>query len=225
MYLSRFELNPARRGAKRLISSPQSMHAAVLSAFPHGGGGVDHRVLWRLDTGPDRRAELLVVSPDRPDFTHLVEQAGWPTTQTWQTTDYQPFLSGISAGGSYRFRLRANPVRSVKREGDGRGRVVSCGARANQEAWLLERCGALGFEVLASDRDPQGGPPVNLATTARGTLRFSKGHGRSPRVTLAYAQFDGILRVLDADLLRAALVRGVGRGKAYGLGLLTVARA
>ncbi len=35
--------------------------------------------------------------------------------------------------------------------------------------------------------------------------------------------YEGMLRVENADLLKQALVDGVGRGKAYGMGLLTVA--
>ena len=37
--------------------------------------------------------------------------------------------------------------------------------------------------------------------------------------------FEGLLRVTDAALFREALTRGIGRGKAYGLGLLTLMRA
>ncbi|MEU0744125.1 type I-E CRISPR-associated protein Cas6/Cse3/CasE, partial [Streptomyces sp. NPDC006134] len=35
MFLSRFRVNTARPGARRLLSSPQAMHAAVMSSFPH----------------------------------------------------------------------------------------------------------------------------------------------------------------------------------------------
>ncbi|MEW2132979.1 type I-E CRISPR-associated protein Cas6/Cse3/CasE [Streptomyces sp. NPDC005435] len=34
MFLSRFRINTARPGARRLLSSPQAMHAAVMSSFP-----------------------------------------------------------------------------------------------------------------------------------------------------------------------------------------------
>src|SRR5512139_3279054 len=120
MYLTRFRLNTARIGARRLLSSPQSMHAAVMSSFAdipdHGGEGP--RVLWRLDA--DSRAEtyLCIVSPDKPDLTHLVEQAGWPTTGGWQTFDYEPFLTRLSVGDRWPFRLTANPVHSIRRKAD-----------------------------------------------------------------------------------------------------------
>ena len=37
------------------------------------------------------------------------------------------------------------------------------------------------------------------------------------------AQFDGVLRITDVELFRKSLLSGMGRGKAYGMGLLTLA--
>ncbi len=65
----------------------------------------------------------------------------------------------------------------------------------------------------------------NLALTARDTLRFGKtSDNKRLQVTLSTAQFDGVLTVVDADRLREALTAGIGRGKAYGCGLMTLAR-
>ena len=36
------------------------------------------------------------------------------------------------------------------------------------------------------------------------------------------AQFDGALRITDVELFRKSLLSGMGRGKAYGMGLLTL---
>jgi CRISPR system Cascade subunit CasE len=79
-YLTRFDINTARRAARDLLGSPQRMHAAVLAAFPPGSNtSPDERVLWRLDH-QEHHAVLYLVSPHRPDLTHLVESVGWPTT-------------------------------------------------------------------------------------------------------------------------------------------------
>ena len=79
MYLTKCEINPARRDARKLLGSPQAMHAAVMAAFPRAVTAEEGRALWRLD---EVRAGtyLYVVSPWKPDLTHVVEQAGWPTT-------------------------------------------------------------------------------------------------------------------------------------------------
>ena len=80
MYLTRFRVNTARRQARELLGSPHRMHAAVNMSFPAllPRDGTDPRVLWRIDRNSAAEVLLFVVSPQRPDLTHLVEQAGWP---------------------------------------------------------------------------------------------------------------------------------------------------
>jgi CRISPR system Cascade subunit CasE len=227
MYLSRVFLNPERRVTREWVTSPQRMHAAVLAGFPESTA--DNRPLWRLDKGP-HRFELLMVSGERPDLMHLVENGGW-STRPPDVADYRPFLDRLEVGRRYLFRLRANTVRSTKDgvEPGARGRVVNVGSRALQERWLADRAGSLGFAIPSSEEDLRsetGGLLArrNLALTERGIQRFSKNlNGSRIQVTLATAQFDGLLEVTDPSALRGALTGGIGRGKAYGCGLLTLA--
>lgn len=224
---SRFLINPQRRGARKLLSSPQAMHAAVLAAFPPGVGD-GGRVLWRLDAQPPEY-RLYVLGPEEPDFTHLVEQAGW-ATRTWESMDYAPMLARITPGQEWGFRLTANPVKSLHRPGQ-RGKPVPHVTEAQQIAWLDERAGRHGFELR---RVPSSGAEGSCAgegmpdvrVTGREDLSFAKrdttGSGRRRQVTLRRVRFDGTLRVLDAEAVRAALVQGIGRGKAYGCGVLTL---
>jgi CRISPR system Cascade subunit CasE len=95
MFLTRMPINPARRGSRRLMASPQALHAAVLAGFADSAASPEGRVLWRLDTYGQHRVLLYVASADKPDFTHIVEQAGWPTTEAWDTRDYGRFLDTL----------------------------------------------------------------------------------------------------------------------------------
>lgn len=226
MYFARVFLNPMRRATRGWVASPQRLHAAVLAGFP----GPDHgRVLWRLDRG-DHRMELLVVAPTAPDLMHFVELGGWGSSPP-SLAEYSTFLQAVAEGRQYRFRLRANTVRSVKDEGQvgGRGRVKSVGSREQQEQWLAARAEPCGFRIPEDcmDMHASDGSLIsrrNLALTSRDTLRFTKGGGDADKpVTLATAQFDGLLEVTDPDRLRRTLREGIGRGKAYGCGLLTLA--
>jgi CRISPR system Cascade subunit CasE len=103
------------------------------------------------------------------------------------------------------------------------------GRRELQEAWLLDRAPGLGFRIPDDPVDVQtddGGVAArrNLAVTERRANRFERhSDGQSRQVTLSTARFDGVLEITDVDALRHALCRGVGRGKAYGCGLLTLA--
>lgn len=65
------------------------------------------------------------------DFTGLIEQAGWPTAPTWDTASYDRFLERPAEGQRWRFRVTANPTRSVPR-GEGRGRVAPHRTAAHQ---------------------------------------------------------------------------------------------
>ena len=100
-YLTRMEINPRRRAARRYLGSPQVMHAAVEAAFPASSAG--ERRLWRIDRVGEG-VWLYLTSASRPDLTHVVEEIGRPATQGWETKDYVPFLDRLAAGQVWAFR-------------------------------------------------------------------------------------------------------------------------
>jgi CRISPR system Cascade subunit CasE len=220
MFLTRFQLNPVRRGARKLLSSPQAMHAAIRAGFSDHAGyeRSGSRTLWRLDTPAIATVFLYVVSPGRPDFTHLVEQAGWPTTATWETRDYDPLLASLRPGQRWAFRLTANPVHSGRKTADAKETQRFGYLReGEQEEWLLHRADRCGFAV-AEQRHGR----ANLRLHRRQTQSFKRG---AHAVTLTTVTYDGILEISDGDALRTALTSGIGHAKAYGCGLLTLAPA
>lgn len=227
MFISRVPLNAARFSARQLMASPYRMHAAVESAFPPGGirENDEGRILWRLDSQmQDHSVWLYVVSPEAPDFSHIIEQAGWPTHLEWESKDYAPLLSRIMVGQQWQFRLRANPVRKAKVDkglrpranGEGIvGKIQGHVTASQQRDWLIARAAAHGFEILPDDN---GDPSVTVSQ------RHQERFGRDGKtVTLTTAVFDGRLKVTDADLFRQTLCSGIGRAKGFGCGLLTVA--
>jgi CRISPR system Cascade subunit CasE len=224
MFLTRMQLNPARRAARHLLSSPQSMHAAVLAGLSDARSTADGRVLWRLDTYARHKVLLYTVSPDKPDFTHLVEQIGWPTTESWETRAYEGLLDSLAIGQRWQFRLTANPVRSGRRNGWVDTKPLAHITVKQQEEWLLDRSERLGFRIapglVAADRDT-GRQEHDLVVVDRSVRRFER---QGARVTVAMTTFQGHLEVADARALRRSLTHGIGRAKAYGCGLLTLAR-
>lgn len=249
MYFTQFPINMTRRESRKLLASPYLMHAAVAGSFPPSGeagpeaGG---RVLWRVDRTGDGGSRLYIVSPGKPSLVGLDEQAGWPDCEPqWGTRDYDAFLSRIAPGQVYSFRLVANPSLSRSTRGgatdiaNGKGASKRIGHLTvlQQAAWLVgaqayegteveapelfaagrpSRAQRNGFEVLADE-----GAAPRLVVSNSGKATFTKG-AQGKRVTLARAQYDGILRVTDADALRHALTCGIGHGKAFGCGLLTL---
>ena len=225
MYLTRMPLNAARWETRRLMASPYRLHAAVEAAFPPGmAASDDGRVLWRLDKRVDEPQAfwLYIVSPEKPDLTHVVEQAGWPVHERlWETKDYQPFLNRLENGQRWEFRLKANPVRKVRKDKGRRpnervvGTLQGHVTVEQQVEWLMSRAEAHGFE-LPFDANEK--PAVIVSQRNREVFRRG-----SDEVTLSTAVYDGTLTVTDADLLRAALCQGIGRAKGFGCGLLTIA--
>lgn len=224
MFLSRVPLNPARTGTRKFLTSPQVTHAAVLAAFPPDRfaepANAPGRLLWRIDRR-DLDIDLYVVSPTEPDFTHIVEQAGWPTTTAWTTRKYTPLLDRLTVEQQWHFRLTANPVRaSVDRTENGpltRGKLVGLNV-TEQMRWLQDKSEPNGFTLGVCRSADEEIPDVVI--TERSTRRFRRG---SATVTLSTATYEGVLVVSDPEKLRSALVKGIGRAKGYGCGLLTLA--
>lgn len=209
--LTRIFLNPRKRGGRALLSNPEAMHAAVRSAFPPDIDTSDARVLWRVDSLGDEHI-LYIVGPEKPDALHIVEQAGWDTRPP-QSADYGRFQDSLVKGQHWRFGLVANPVSSKAGERGTRGRLVAHVTAEQQLAWLSQRGPAAGFRLLD-----------DAAVVGRERLAFSRNKERgTSRVTVSTARFAGTLEVTDPDALRTTLNQGIGRARAYGCGLLTLA--
>lgn len=224
-YLSRFEFHRERREARRLLASPQSLHAAVCASIrvaesdasdPFGVApltSAKHRLLWRVDDD-GRRAVLYVVSPSLLDFTHMAEQAGWSDNASWETRPYSPFLDALAVGQRWHFRLMANPVRNVRTGDAARSKRVGHVTVDQQRNWLIRRSAAWGVEIPNVEDEPQ------VTVDQRGHLGFR--HDGS-KLSLSVARFDGTIEVRDPVKLVSVLVNGIGHAKAYGCGLMTLA--
>ncbi|MGW2339472.1 type I-E CRISPR-associated protein Cas6/Cse3/CasE [Streptomyces sp. NPDC001661] len=248
MFLTRFRLNTARPGARRLLASPQTLHAAVTAAFPHlfpsDTPTTGPRVLWRLDHIQRAEVLLYIVSPQPPDLTHLVEQAGWPaaanpTAPGWQTRPYTPLLDRLTTDSQWAFRLTANPIHHIRRKPDEPTKRTAHVTPTHQMGWLLQRQEACGFRVLektdqqrllpsgtTQTQEPHHGDRYQLTVHNERRLAFDKTRTTSRRgsaVSLVTVTFDGRLQITDPELMRRTLTQGIGKAKAYGCGLLTLA--
>ena len=217
MYFTHMPLNPTRRGTRDLVASPQRMHAAVLAGFLPDVADRD-RILWRLDNPERHRLDLHVVSREEPSCEGLADQAGWPSQPTWRSAPYTPLLDSLEAGQRWVFRLRANPVRSVRAEGRDRGQRVPVAGEARRMEWLLRQGSAHGFTVPGGAHER---PNARVSEDRTEQFRRRTGTGT---VTLKTVTFEGLLQVTDPAALREALVSGIGPAKGYGCGLITLAR-
>lgn len=212
MYLSRIRLNVRRRETQKALVLLQPMHAAIEQSFNEHG----RRNLWRIDW-LENNCYLLVLSEQPPDFSKIVERYGYGSDGNgWETKNYSQLLERLKEGQNWQFRLRANPTRSSSKEKNkatGRGRVFAHVTPAQQKQWLIEKAATRGFSLSDETFD--------VIDTQWD--KFSKAEKNKHKITIRTATFEGALAVTDSELFREALLKGIGRAKAYGCGLLTIA--
>ena len=213
MYLSRLMLDTERRSTMRALASPQVLHAAVERSFI----GERQRNLWRVDLLGDK-CYLLILSTERPDFFNAEEQFGYQGSEkSWDIKEYDPLLARLQPGQVWRFRLRANPVRSSSKEKDklsGRGKVFAHVTYEQQKLWLLTRSEECGLSVNVDSFD--------IVQTE--WMKFQKSQNANHNVSIHAVTYEGILTIMDLERFKHSLTSGIGRAKAYGCGLLTIAR-
>ncbi len=236
MFLSRLILNPRNGRVRRDLADCGQMHRTIMRAFPPTEPGESARaslgVLYRVDADPQGRLVLYVQSRQCPDWSAL-EPGYLLHPPACRRVDH--VYQALTPGTVLRFRLRANPTRKIdtKSGADGRrrhGRRVELRTEADRLAWLERKAEASGFE-LVSVRVSTSVPDVT--TIPQGKVVRTSGYchcdtpeGRiSHTLTLAPVLFEGHLRVVEAERFRRALETGIGPGKAYGMGLLSIAPA
>ena len=239
-YFTRFPVNVTRRQSRSMLANPYLIHATLAASFPLSGQAASSgsRILWRLDRQAGGSTLLYVVSPEKPSLVGLDEQIGFPDLEPqWVTREYEPFLNRIENGQKYHFRLVANPVVKKRPVEGGARKLIPHLTLLQQAAWLAGKAAYIGTgvevpehfareEVSRAERhgfrichnEPNG--EISLVVSNSNKQSFKKTSGDT--VTMATAQYDGLLEVANADKLRSALVGGIGRAKSFGCGLLTL---
>lgn len=206
MVLSRLELDVTRRETMIALGAPSLFHGAIESAFP----GERMRRLWRVDELNGKKY-LLVLSEEAPDLSHAAAQFSAEGINA-ETRDYDPLLRRCVTGTRWRFKLTVNPTYSIPSR-DGRGRVCAHTTTEHQRMWLMKQSEKHGFSLEEDAFD------------VTGIKWYSFGKGSSHRrISMLSVTYEGILTITDENLFRQMMTEGIGRGKAYGTGLMTLMR-
>ena len=205
MKLTRMALNLKKRKTMYALSSPSIFHGAVESAFQ----GERKRNLWRIDC-LHGTTYLMILSDEEPDLTKAVQEFGVDGS-SWESRDYTPLLERITKDSVWQFRLCANPTYSESREGK-RGKVHAHRTPEHQTEWLIHQGEKHGFKVTED----------SFSVTESRWYHFTKENGSGKEVKLLSVTYEGILTVTDEELFREVLKQGLGREKAYGMGMMTV---
>ena len=251
MYLSRLKIDvgsdPTRERPGRLwLRDLYHVHQRLCMAFPsasrksddadflrpfdpadfgngqvHVARGADSGFLFRIDPAADGRAAVLVQSAVKPDWGYAFHNAGYLLAAPAQV---KPYGARFAEGQRLRFRLVANPTRRLSkhsRERDG---------QPVDKKWIGKRVPVPPDQLLdwlaewrvRPDESPGFCIDKDSTTVQAGYIYVNKG-GSDGGQRLRSVRYDGILEVTDPDKFRNTLLRGIGPGKAFGFGLLSVA--
>ncbi len=231
MYLSKLTLNPRDRDARRALGDCHLLHTILMRAFPTLPGEPNPRaavgLLYRVEPPREARVRILAQSVTEPDWSRLP-----PWCAEDETKPVVALYDRIAAGQTLTFRLRANPTKSTGDRPEGGGHLANVHREAltdpvKQIEWLVRAGGRGGFEPISVRIARRATDGAVIDTVDVPDVRIVpepavRGNGRR---TLGSVRFEGRLIVRDADQFRRTLADGVGRGKAYGFGLLSIAPA
>lgn len=218
MYLSLLRLSPASAAVQRDLRDVTQLHRTIMRAFPHVidpemEARAYFEVLHRLEfEKAGGRILLYVQSRVEPDWSQL-ESGYLHPEEDQRVKPVGEAYAGLRAGRVVRFRLRANPTRKVdtKSAPDGarrNGRRVPVRGVEEQIKWLARKAEQHGFTLLQAGVAASGSPErVKSYRTGR---------------TFQGVLFEGRLAVGDPERFQKALAQGIGSGKAFGFGLLSV---
>lgn len=202
MYLTRLRLNPHNIQARRDLADAYDMHRTLVRAFVEDETLPPPRFLWRLEAQGIRNDPIVLVQSAEPGDWGCLEKID---SYLKCPAESKQIALGrlLELNARYRFRLLANPT--VTRDGKRHGLVKE----DEQLSWLARQGKRLGFHVEAA------------VVTANDVLNSRKG---SKHLVLRRVCYEGRLLACDTEALASALQDGIGPGKAFGCGLLSLGR-
>lgn len=144
---TRIRINPRHRAARHALASNERIHAIVQRAAASGSPDANQpRTLWRLDPGRTAHA-LYIVSDGYVNAAVIQEQFGAELSDI-TTCSYDPFLAQLATGQQWRFRLKANPTKSIGSRQPGiRGKRIPITKQDEQIEWLTRQASRCGFHM------------------------------------------------------------------------------
>ncbi len=192
-----------RKAIKALkITDPYSLHRVVYSLFEDVRSEQEKQAsntsgILYSEQGGDYKSRKILLLSNRPPKESINGQYG--EVQSKAISD--SFLHHTN----YRFKVIVNPT---KRDSASRKLVPIRGREAVHD-WFAERAKtSWGFEVL----------PTQLQVDSINVLQFKDKNQRD--ITMAQAQVQGVLKVTDRQQFINSFSQGIGRGRAFGCGLL-----
>ena len=189
--------------------------------------------LHELSHDMARSPVILVLSAREPDWNYAFQNAPLLNAPLLAAApEKKAYTVAAEQGQEYRFRLKANTVRKVANGPLSGGRVSVGRDPAALMDWLWRRGEANGFEPVFEKKENGWDPRWRIESGLLHAWREKnleerteeKNGDERKKMSFAFGIFDGVLRVKDPALLVGAVESGIGPAKAFGFGLLSLAR-
>lgn len=171
----------------------------------------DSGFLFRIDPHSGGRMVIIVQSALKPDWEYAFHNAGYLLAANPDVKSFNPVFA---KGQHLWFRLVANPTRRLS-ETSPDAKKESIGKRVpvptdKLQEWIVRRAEEAGFLI---DEKSIG---VRSGYSYMNKSRDDKGQ------RLSSVRYEGVLEVTDPTIFKETAIRGIGPGKAFGFGLLSV---
>lgn len=209
MYLSRVEIDSQNRQKLRDLSHLGAYHNWVEQSFvDEVKNNQRSRKLWRIDE-LNGKAYLLIVSEAQPNLEAL-EKYG--VTGSGECKLYDEFINTLSEGQMLRFKATLNPIfsKSTGKKSGKRGRVYTPCSIDEKLKYLMDKSLKNGFSLQHDDY---------YITHSNCNILKKKNIKDYHVSTVSY---EGVLKITDSVAFRNALIKGIGKKRAYGCGMITV---
>ena len=194
LYLAQFRIG-RKEALKHRLFSAYALHQQLWQCFP-GRPEAKRDFLFRCDH-EGAVLKILMLSGTRPEICPGAEWDG--------VKEFEPVFP---VGTLYSFRLRANPT--LRAKADRKLRAIT--GEEELHAWLVRKGEQNGFALRSE-------PEYSNCRLER----FAKAPG-GPGISLHVVELGGVLAVTDSAAFGEAFRRGIGRGRAFGCGMLLLKR-
>jgi CRISPR system Cascade subunit CasE len=204
-WLARACLNLRSPMVRSDLSNAQALHRRMMMLVPDDLGERARQqagMLFRID---EEHGSVTALIQARAPLDPSRLPRGYVTGEV-QVRDLAPMFAALAKGIAVKYRLTANASKRLRvPEQHTRGPVIALRGAAAEDWWRrkAQDAGLTPLSVIAS--------PIGAAT------------GEQIRHDLM--RFDGVALIANPELTAAALLAGIGRGKSYGAGLLSLVPA
>lgn len=215
MFISKLTLNLLNRQVRSEINSPYQMHRTLLKAFTSNDKILTSRLLFRIENitknSISNGIDVIVQNLDqKPDWSKLTVSDDYLINEPLT----KEFDFSIIQLGLYKFRLRANPC--VKRN----GKRIGIYTEESQTDWLKRKCVDNGFKLIYSH-----GSDFSIGSKSKTENMNKESESNKSDIYHLGVDFEGVLAIIDKEKAISALEKGIGSAKAFGFGLMTIAKA